>query len=151
MRHAQRRSDKVRVWLLEHLPAGVVWHPAEWFLAFLCAFSGVVTLTTPAQSNSVEALLPSGVYRTWAAFLVVGAFGLARGLSSVRWLEHDRYVITRVPAYRFGLRLLGISMIVYVICLFAYAGVSGLFASIAPLAFIAMCGIRLLALWGTSR
>lgn len=142
------RWEPVRVWLYHRLPPGVLWHPAEWFLSFLCALSGVVTLSTPVRSNTLESLLPETPYRIWGAFLVLGAFALARGLSSIRWLDFERYVITRVPAYRLGLRLLGIAVAVYVAALFIFAGLAGFVASVVPLAFVGMCVVRLISLGG---
>lgn len=142
------RWEPARVWLYHHLPAGLLWHPAEWFLAFLCASSGMITLSTGVRSTALEQLLPAVPYRIWGGFLVIGSLALARGLSSIRWLDFERYVITRVPAYRLGLRLLGISVAVYVAALYVYAGWAGLIGSIVPLAFIGMTAVRLVSLGG---
>jgi len=142
------RREQARLWLIDHLPAGLLWHPAEWFLALLCALSGVLSLFTPVETRSLEALLPHPFLRVWGVLLVVGAIALASGLASIRHLEQDRYVVTRVPAYRLGLRLLGLSTTVYIGAIILYAGWAGLAASIIPAAFVAMCGVRLLTLGG---
>lgn len=142
------RWEPVRVWLYHHLPAGLLWHPAEWFLAFLCATSGAITLSTGVRSSTLEELLPAIPYRIWGGFLVVGSLALGRGLSSIRWVDSDRYVMTRVPAYRLGLRLLGFAVALYVAALYIYAGWDGLIASIVPLAFVGMTVVRLVRLGG---
>lgn len=142
------RIEPIRVWLYHHLPPGLLWHPGEWLLAFMCAFSGIVTLSTGVRSNTLEQLLPGTPYRIWGGLLVIGAFALARGLSSIRWLDFERYVVTRVAAYRLGLRLLGLSVAMYVAALYLYAGLDGFQASIIPIVFVGMCLLRLIALGG---
>lgn len=146
---AHVRVEPLRVWLYHHLPPGLLWHPGEWLLAFMCANAGIVTLVTPVRSGSLEQLLPESAYRTWGALLVIGAFALARGLSSIRQLDFERYVVTRVPAYRLGLRLLGFSVALFVAALYIYAGfVASFVASIVPMAFVGMCVLRLISLGG---
>lgn len=140
--------EHVRVWLYHHLPAGLLWHPAEWLLAFMCAVTGIGTLATGVRSDSLAQLLPETPYKVYAAMLVVGAIALAGGLSSIRWVNFDRYVITRVPAYRLGLRLLGFAVALFVLALCLYAGWGGFTASSIPLAFVGMCLLRLIQIGG---
>lgn len=136
-----------RAWLRRRLPAGLLWHPFEWFCTFMCALSGALTLATPVESASVAALLPEVPYRIWGGFLVVGAIALASGLSSIRRTrDGSHYVVTRVPAYRLGLRILGLSVAIFVAALFAYAGADGIPASAIPIAFVGACLLRLLGL-----
>lgn len=142
------RLEPLRVWLYHHIPAGLLWHPAEWFLSFLCALSGTLTLTVGVRSNTLEQLLPETPYRVWGGLLIVGAVALGRGLSSIRWAPGNRYFVTRVAAYRLGLRLLGLSVALYIAALYVYAGTAGFIASIVPLAFVGMCLLRLIALGG---
>lgn len=142
------RRGRARLWLLRHLPAGLLWHPFEWFMAGLCVLSGIASLFTPVESNSLQALLPAPFLKLWGGTLLVGAVALASGLSSIRGVGDDRYVVTRVPAYRLGLRLLGLAVSVYIVALVLYAGWAGALASLVPAAFVAMCGVRLLALGG---
>jgi hypothetical protein len=138
---------RVRRWLRHHLPAGLLWHPFEWFCTFMCAVSGIATVATPVESPSVEALLPEGFYRAWGGLLIIGAFAMARGLSSIRRTpDGGHYVVTRVPAYRLGLRLLATTVGVFIIAIYGYAGWDGLPASALPLAFVAACAGRLLAM-----
>jgi hypothetical protein len=144
----RRGIEHIRVWLYHHVPAGLLWHPAEWLLAVLCTFSGVVALTTDVRSDSLTRLLPEIPYKIYSALLIVGAFALARGLSSIRWINSDRYVITRVPPYRLGLRLLGLNVGIFIVALFGYAGWGGIMASILPIAFIGMCSLRLIQIGG---
>lgn len=147
---SRARIEPLRVWLYHHTPAGLLWHPFEWFMAFLCGFSGTVTLSTGVRSTALEQLLPETPYRIWGGFLVIGAFALARGLSSIRWLDFERYVVTRVPAYRLGLRLLGFAVALYVAALYLYAPAIGpaFVASVVPLAFVAACVLRLITIGG---
>ena len=140
--------EDIRVRLYHHIPAGLLWHPGEWLLACMCVFSGVVTVTTGVRSDSLAQLLPEVPYRIYGAVLIVGALALASGLASIRWVKFERYVVTRVPAYRLGLRLLGLNVGLYVIALYVYAGWKGLPASILPVAFVGMCALRLIALGG---
>lgn len=140
--------DRIRIWLTTHLPAGLLWHPFEWFVAVLCVISGTVALVWHVDSASLDALLPHPFLKVWGAALLVGAVALMRGLSSIRALSADRYVVTRVPAYRLGLRLLGLAVSVYIAALITFAGWSGVLASVVPAAFVAMCSIRLLSLGG---
>ena len=142
------RRSRARIWLLTRMPAGLLWHPFEWFVAGLCVISGVISLAWHVDSASLDALLPHPFLKVWGAALLVGAIALMRGLSSIRAVSADRYVVTRVPAYRLGLRLLGLAVSVYIAALVLYAGWSGVVASIVPAAFVAMCGVRLLALGG---
>lgn len=144
----RRPLEPARVWLYHHLPTTLLWHPAEWLLAFMCAVVGVVTLTTPVRSDSLQQLLPETPYRIYGAVLVIGAFALVRGLSSIRRVDFDRYVITRVPAYRLGLRLLALNVSLFVIGLVFYARWGGLLASIFPIAFVGMCLCKLVKLGG---
>jgi hypothetical protein len=138
----------MRLWLYHHLPAGLLWHPAEWFVAFMCAVSGTITLTTGVRSGALEQLLPEIPYRVWGGFLVVGALALASGLSSIRAVDADRYVITRVAAYRLGLRLLALVVGLYIAAAFLYAGWDGIPAAILPTAFVGMAVVRLIRLGG---
>lgn len=142
------RRERIRLWLLRKTPASLLWHPFEWFMAGLCAISGVATLVRPVESQSLNALLPSPFLKVWAIALILGAVALGRGLSSIRAVSADRYVVTRVPAYRLGLRLLGLAVSIYIAALIHYAGAAGALASLVPAAFVAMCGVRLLALGG---
>lgn len=143
-----RQFERIRVWLYHRLPPGLLWHPGEWLLAFMCAFSGAVTLATGIRSDSLDSLLPDPAYRAYGAFLVVGAWALVRGLTSIRWVGFDRYVVTRVPAYRLGLRLLGFNVSLYVVAVVLNNGPTAIPATIIPLAFIGMCAVRLIALGG---
>lgn len=140
--------EPLRVWLYHKLPPGLLWHPGEWLLAFMCAFSGILNLTTGVRSDSLMNLLPETAYRVYSVILVVGALALASGLSSIKWLDYKAYVVTRVPAYRFGLRLLGFAVALFVAALWIFAGWKGFTASVIPVAFIGMCVLRLIALGG---
>jgi hypothetical protein len=142
------RLEPVRVWLYHHIPPGLLWHPAEWFLSFLCALTGTISLTTGVRSGTLDQLLPAAPYRIWSAFLIIGAVALGRGLSSISWHESHQYVVTKVAPYRLGLRLLGLAVALYIAALYAYAGLDGFVASIVPLAFVGMCLLRLVALGG---
>ena len=142
------RRDHIRIWLITRMPAGLLWHPFEWFVAVLCVISGTASLVWRVDSASLDALLPHPFLKVWGAALLIGAVALMRGLSSIHAVSADRYVVTRVPAYRLGLRLLGLAVSVYIAALVGYAGWSGVIASVVPAAFVAMCGIRLLSLGG---
>ena len=142
------RRERLRVWMLRHTPASLLWHPFEWFMAGLCSVSGFAFLLQPAEEASLEALLPGPFLKAWGVALLVGALALARGLSSIRSVSADRYVVTRVPAYKLGLRLLGVAVSIYIAALVLYTGPAGIRAAVIPTAFVAMCAVRLLALGG---
>lgn len=146
--HNVNRRTRVRLWLIDHLPSGMIYHPAEWLFASLCLISGIRVLLWGAQSASLEALLPQPLFFVWGLMLTVGAIAHASGLLSIRAVSSDRYVVTRVPVYRLGLRLLGASTALYAAALVAYTGQAGMIAAVFPLAFSGMCGLRLLALGG---
>lgn len=146
--HDVNRRSRARLWLIRHLPSGMIYHPAEWLFASLCAISGVRVVFWGAESASLEALLPPPLYFVWGLMLTIGAIAHMSGLLSIRAVGSDRYVVTRVPAYRLGLRLLGASTSMYAAALMIYAGQAGLLAAVFPLAFSGMCGLRLLALGG---
>lgn len=142
------RRTRLRLWLLDHLPDGLLWTPFEWFLALLCTLSGFLSLFTPVETRSLQALLPSPFLKAWGALLIIGAIALVSGLASIRTVEPDRYVVIRVPAYRLGLRLLGLSTSIYIAALILFAGWAGVAASVIPAAFVIGCGVRLLTLGG---
>lgn len=144
----RERFEGARIWLVRKMPASLLWHPFEWFMAGLCALSGILTFFVPSDSPTLQTLFPEVVLKGYAAILILGALALAGGLSSIRAVDRDRYTITRVPTYRLGLRLLGLSMCVYVTALITLAGWAGVPASITPAAFALMCMVRLLALGG---
>lgn len=137
---------RVRAWLLAHLPAGVVARSSEWFLAIMCALSGVAIVAGVGEPHSIQALLWPPVYYAWGVSLMVGSFALMVGLASIKWLSGPplAFVVTRVPAYRLGLRLLGLSSLAYTVAVIIATGLTQPIAALAPLAFAAMCGVRLL-------
>lgn len=134
-------------WLLDHLPAGIVARPSEWFLAILCSLSGLTITTGLSNPGSVEALLWRPVYHAWGATLLVGGGALMCGLTSIRWVpDTERYLVTRVPCYRLGLKLLGLASLAYVVAILFAAGLNSAVAAAVTLAFAAMCGVRLLTI-----
>lgn len=138
---ARRLGD----WLREHLPTGLLARPGEWFLAVLCFLSGVAILTGAARPKSVADLLPDAIFIGWGACLVIGSASLACGLSSYRRTPGG-WIVTRVPCYRLGLRLLGLSAGLYAVVLLYVAFRASVFAAAITIAFAGMCGVRLLTL-----
>lgn len=144
-------AARIRPWLLEHLPAGVLNRPAEWFLAILCLLSGLPILTGLGRTSSVAALLYPPAYYAWGACLVFGGLGMICGLTSIRRRTLDgvtEYVITRVPCYLLGLRLLCIASLVFTIAILIVAHLNGVVAAAVTLAFAGMCGVRILVVGG---
>lgn len=139
----RQRVGNLRDRLVARLPAGLRYLTAEWLLALLCAVSGLLFLFAGIDSNSLINVLPAPLYTLWGVMLVVGAFALGGGLTSVTEVK-GRYVITRVPIYKLGLRLLGSANLVYALSLALISGTEATVALIGPVAFAAMCGIRLL-------
>lgn len=136
----------MRLWLLDKLPDGLLAHPAEWFLATLCAMTGISTLVGLTQPAVVERLLPLPIYVLWGTSLITGAFAYAVGLASIRFTANGSYVVTRASWYRLGLRLLASASLIFAGCIVT---VSGLGFNVAPLLlFAVMCWIRLLVLGG---
>lgn len=136
-----------RIWLLDHLPAGVLERPAEWFLALLSIVSGIGGLLGPVEQASLQALLPAAIHRGWNLALIVGGFALISGLSSIRHVPSGgRYVITRLPGYRLGCRLLGIASYAYAGALLWVSGFDGFYPAMLTLAFAFVFTLRLLTL-----
>lgn len=146
---ATTKLNHSRDWLLLHLPAGLLARPGEWFLATLCSLSGLTILTGAARPTSVARLLPEPIYYAWGACLVIGSASLMCGLSSYR-RSPGGWIVTRVPCYRLGLRLLGLSSALYASSILVVAHLSAVFAASVTVAFAGMCGVRLLTL-GTAR
>lgn len=137
----------MRTWLLARLPAGLIVHPAEWFLAFWCFLAGLIITTGLGKPGSVEKLLYRPVYIGWGVCLIVGSVALMAGLSSITWARGtDLYVIRRIPIYKLGLRLLGLASLSYAVAIGIVGRWNGAVAVALTLAFAAMCGIRLLGL-----
>lgn len=139
------RVRRCRGWLVENLPAGLLARPGEWFLAVLCFLSGLTILTGAARPMSVAHLLPEPIYITWGVCLVVGSSSLACGLSSYH-RSPGGWLVTRVPCYRLGLRLLGSSAALYATSILVVAHLNAISAATFAVAFSGMCGIRLLTL-----
>lgn len=137
---------RMRAWLLAHLPAGVIARPAEWFLAITCLVSGVAIVTGIGEPRSIQALLWPPVFYAWGVSLIFGSIALMFGLTSIHWLNGPEfvYVITRGAAYQLGLRLLGLTSLAYAVAVVIAAGLTQPIAAFLPLAFAAMCGVRLL-------
>lgn len=136
---------RYRSWLVENLPAGLLARPGEWFLAVLCFLSGLTILTGAARPTSVARVLPEPIYIAWGACLVIGSASLACGLSSYH-RSPGGWIVTRVPCYRLGLRLLGSSAGLYATSALWFAQMNAVFAASVTLAFSGMCGVRLLTL-----
>lgn len=145
MRLGNLGLPRIGDWLREHLPAGLLARPGEWFLAVLCALSGLTILTGAARPTSVARLLPEPIYLAWGACLVIGSASLACGLSSYH-RSPGGWIVTRVPCYRLGLRLLGLAALLYAVVILYVAQLSSVFAAAITLAFAGMCGVRLLTL-----
>lgn len=149
MRLGNLRLPNLADWLREHLPAGLLARPGEWFLASLCFLSGLTILAGGSKSTSVARLLPLGVYIAWGACLVIGGAALSCGLSSYR-RSPGGWIVTRVPCYRLGLRLLGLASGLYAFSMVWVAHFNAVPAASITTAFSGMCGVRLLTL-GTRR
>lgn len=143
------RLTATRVWLIDHLPAGVLERPAEWFLAILSIVSGIGGLFGPVEQASLDALLPGFVHRGWNLALVVGGVALISGLSSIRYVpDQSGYAITRLPGYRLGCRLLGLASYVYAGALLWTTRFDGFHVAMIVLVFGLVFTIRLLTLRG---
>lgn len=146
---AEKRADRwmlrFQAWALLHLPASVVVRPAEWFISFLCFLSGLSIVTGAAQPRAAEDVLPEWMYYGWAAILVVGSMMLFCGLSSIRWVQPPvSYALTRTPCFRLGLKLLGLSSLLYMSVQLIYSWPDTILAAGMTLLFSCMCWARLL-------
>lgn len=145
----RNRLTNLRPWLIDHLPAGVLERPAEWFLGLLSIVSGFGGLFGPVEQASLQSLLPHVVHRGWNLALIVGGTALLSGLSSIRYVpDRKGYAITRLPGYRLGCRLLGLASYVYAGALLWSSGFDGFFPAAIVLAFGIAFTIRLLTLGG---
>lgn len=145
MRLASLHPTRAADWLREHLPAGLLARPGEWFLAVLCALSGLTILSGAARPTSVARLLPDPMYIAWGTCLVIGSASLACGLASYR-RSPGGWIVTRVPCYRLGLRLLGLSAALFAASVLWVAQLNAIGSATFALAFSGMCGVRLLTL-----
>jgi hypothetical protein len=137
----------MRQWLLRRLPAGLIVHPAEWFLAVLCFQAGLVIVSGLSRPTSVSTLLWPPIYVAWGICLSSGSIALMVGLSSIRWAPGtDLYTVKRIPAYKLGLRLLGLSSFAYAIGIGFLGHWNNVLSVALSLAFAGMCGVRLLSL-----
>lgn len=136
---------RLRNWMVDRLPDGLLNSPFEWLVAFMCLFSGFLSVVAGAESASVESLLPEVIFRIWGVLLLIGGASLLIGIASSKQIG-SMLVITRVAIYRLGLRLLALSTFVYCVCLAVYAGLGGVAAATLPVAFILACIIRLVNL-----
>lgn len=141
-------SERGRLWLLDRLPAGLLARPAEWLLATLCFIAGFPGLFGFARSPSLYDLLPFPFYRLWSLCLILGGAGLMCGLTSIREVVDGRHVVTRVPCYRLGLRLLMLASVIFAFSLIWVAGWDGFAASVGPILFAGFCFVRLLTFGG---
>lgn len=136
---------RVKGWLLAHLPAGLLARPAEWFLAILCLLSGPPILLGRSTPRAVHSLLPPVIYSIWGGALVLGGLGLVCGLSSYR-RSPAGWTVTRVPCYRMGLRVLGLSATLYAATGLIVGRWDALPFAAITLSFAGMCAVRLLTL-----
>lgn len=149
MRHRiENAATRIRLRLLDVLPDGVLARPGEWLLAILCFSGGLPGLFGVARSPSLYDLLPFPFYRIWCLCLIIGGCGLMCGLSSIKILADGRHLVTRVPCYRLGLRLLMLASVVFAFALFWVAGWRGTFAALGPTFFALFCFVRLLTFGG---
>lgn len=132
-------------WLLIHLPFGLLARPGEWFIAVICALSGITIVTGVGTINSVNESLPRPIYYVWGVALLIGSFALACGLASITRLPNTNdYRVTRMACYRLGLRLLSRGAFLYAGCVLYVAAWSGIVAAGLALVFAAMLSVRLL-------
>lgn len=143
-RHARR--GRVAGWLRDHLPTGLLADPYGWFLAGLCIVSGLPTVLGISEPSDIEAQLRPLLARGWGACLVIGGLGMLCGLTSIRRDHYGRHLVTRVPCFRLGLRLLGIAAIVYAYAVASAAGAEAIMLTAILVAFAATHGVRLLTL-----
>jgi hypothetical protein len=141
------RVDALQRWLLARLPAGLTERPAEWFLSVLSVVSGIGGLLGPVEQASLQALLPDAVHRGWNLALLIGGIALMSGLSSIRHVPGvSAYVITRLPGYRLGCRLLGLASYAYSGALLWVSGFDGFYPAMLTLAFALVFTLRLITL-----
>jgi hypothetical protein len=139
------RLTRSRLWLLDHLPTGLLARPAEWFLGCACVVSGTSNLLSLGNARTAATLLDPVFYVAWLMCLVVGGLALFCGLSSYERTTAG-WVVTRVPCYRLGLRLLGLGSAIYGVALVVVAGGASFVAAGWSFAFTLMCVVRLLTL-----
>lgn len=139
---------RFRLWLLAHLPEGVKAEPYAWFLALLCLVSGVPTVLRLSEPGPIQALLPPTLVTGWGACLIFGGLAMMCGLTSITSIPGGMHVVTRVPCYRLGLRLLGIASLVYAYAVASVVGMQGLGLAVILVLFAATNGIRLMTLGG---
>lgn len=139
--------SKLSHWLLAHLPASLIVRTELWFLAVLCFLSGLVIVAGISHPDSVVALLWHPVYVAWGICLLIGSIALMAGLSSIKWAPGtDLYIVKRIPIYKLGLRLLGLSSTAYAVAIGYVGRWNGILAVGITAAFAATCLIRLLTL-----
>lgn len=138
---------RARIWAIERLPDGVVARPGEWLLALFCVLGGLRAVAKLGASPALTELLPFPLYRLWGACLLFGGLALVCGLTSIRIIG-DRHVVTRVPCYKLGLRLLMLASATYSASLIWVAGPRAVDAALFPLLFALFCLVRLMVFGG---
>lgn len=119
------RRARMRRRVLHALPEGFIARPEAAFLAILCFGTGIPTALGATQSRALYQLLPSGVLNAWGVALIVGSTAVLSGILSIE-IRDGYEVIRRAAAYRLGLRLLGLSSVVYGLAIVVVGGVAGL-------------------------
>lgn len=144
------RRARMRRRVLHALPEGFVARPEAAFLAILCLGSGIPTALGFTQSRALYELLPMGVLNAWGVALIVGSLAVLSGILSIQ-IRDGYEIIKRTAAYRLGLRLLGLSSVVYGLAVVAVGGAAGLLPAGWIWSFAAAMWVRLATTKGTEQ
>lgn len=152
MRRVKRRVKcgyhAMRLWLLDHLPGWLLAEPYGFLIALLCIVSGLPIVLRVNEPGPIRALLPSALVAGWGACLVFGGLAMLCGLTSIRQVPGQHHVVTRVPCYRLGLRLLAVASLIYAYSVASVAGFQAVGLVVILLLFAATNYLRLLTLGG---
>lgn len=136
--------ERARQWLIDTLPDGLLFRPFESFGGILAFLVGVTITFSSIESRSVEAQLPWPVYKVWGILLATGGIALFTSVLSIKQVGLDRYVVKGQALQKLGLRLLGLSCVIYIGCLLVFNRGDGVVPSLFPAAFACACGLKLL-------
>lgn len=119
--------------LLAILPTGVRSHPLEASVSLIGVPAGISILFRISNSRALDTL-PSPILTVWALVWTIGCLAWFVGLVFSDENESgNEIVITHVPALMLGLWFVSVSALVYGIAVLFVSGLSGIFASVAPL------------------
>lgn len=131
LRPPPSRRERWRWLVVRHVPAALLLHPFELYIATLAAIGGVPLLLGNPAPESIDALLPVYLARLWGFELVLGSALVLAGL-----------IRPRTTLERRGHTLLAPAAVVYGTAIWTVLGGAGLLAGGILVGFGLACATR---------